>query len=142
MLRVVAAALFLIVAFAASAFACDCIAPPEPPEALKKSDAVFVGKVTSIARGNSHWRSVTFEVEKTWKGVEGKSVHVVTRLNSAACGFSFEDGKSYLVYANFVGGDGPDAKTLSTNICTRTTFVSEATKAEFEALGPAKMREP
>lgn len=111
-------------------------------KALKQSTAVFVGKVKSIARGNSHWRSITFEVEKTWKGVEGKSVHVVTALNSTSCGFAFEEGKSYLVYANLVGGDGLDANSLTTNICTRTTFVTDETKAEFEALGPAKMREP
>lgn len=127
---------------ASAAHACDCAAPPEAKEALKQSAAVFVGKVKSIARGNLRWRSVTFEVERTWKGIEGESVHVVTAISGASCGFQFEEGKSYLVYASLVGGEGLDAKSLTTNICTRTKFVTEETQAEFEALGPAKMREP
>jgi hypothetical protein len=113
-----------------AAQACSCAPPPPPKKALETAAAVFVGKVTEVDRSGGFRLNVTFEVATSYKGVKAKKVTVGTASNSAACGYGFAEGESYIVYCY-----SPDkGKTLSTNICTRTRRASEA-KADVEALG-------
>lgn len=81
-------------------YACSCVMPAEPLEALEKSTAVFVGKVVDMkepSQGNiissADPVKVTFEVDSSWKGVEGNQVTLTTALSSASCGFEFVEGK-------------------------------------------------
>jgi hypothetical protein len=66
-------------------------------------------------------------VDRIWKGAHCGTVTVQTASDSAACGYSFEVGRTYLVYAFKEGG-------LSTNICTRTRVIEEASE-DLAALG-------
>ena len=101
------------------AHACSCAPPPPPKKALESASAVFVGKVTGVEREGFRM-TVSFEVSTSYKGVKTKKATVGTASNSAACGFGFTEGESYLVYCY-----SPDeGKTLSTNICTRTRRIS------------------
>ena len=128
---------FLAVVFVgAPTWSCSCIAPPPPKQALKKSAAVFAAKVTDIERDARRYE-VTFKITRTWKGTKGKDVTVVTALNSAACGYNFKKGKSYLVYCYQPKKDGKPFGPLSTNICTRTKPMERA-KADLKELGEGK----
>jgi hypothetical protein len=109
----------------AAALACSCLEPPPPRQALEQSTSVFTGRVTEIrpvqGRGGLAVHRVTLEVTSSWKGVRRRKAVVVTADNSAACGYPFEKGAEYLVYAKKFPGHG-----LSTNLCTRTARLDEA----------------
>ena len=108
---------------AATGIACDCNAKPPPRKALEKAATVFMGRVVMgrvVKRRLDkeaemrEMREFLFEVSGVWKGPASKRIFVLTRMDSAACGFDFELGESYLVYAY------GDATQFVTNICTRT----------------------
>jgi hypothetical protein len=121
----------------AQLYACSCIAPPPPKEALAAASAVFSGKVTAIEAAGDHEKAVTIEIKSTWKGVEKKKeVVVYTADNGATCGYGFEKGKSYLVYASLMKRG--DDKVLGTNICTRTAALDAAAKDIKELGEPMK----
>jgi len=108
--------IFVLMIFSFSAeqaLACDCAAPPPVREAKEKAAAVFVGEVISIktVRGD-YSREVTLKVTKTWKGVLSSQITIMT---GGGCGYFFEEGKSYLIYAY------GDKEKPATGICSRTT---------------------
>ncbi len=107
--------------FPAIAQACSCMAPPAPKIALEKSAAVFVGRVASVEKSQFS-NKFQFSVSKQWKGIEGKTVSIVTATNSAACGINFDEDRDYLVYAFKTEGDDQ----LRTNLCTRTARAADA----------------
>src|SRR5688572_6379528 len=82
------------------ALACTCAAPLGPVDGLKRSTAVFRGRVSEISQPfwdrigltNSGGHRVKFAVIKQWKGTASKSIEVATRLTGEACGFPFEQG--------------------------------------------------
>jgi len=128
--------LVLISTIAAPASACSCLRPPEAPVALAGSTAVFLGKVTAIERGKTGLQ-ITIEVDRAWKGIATKTVSLNTAPDDGMCGYHFEIGKSYLVYAN---GDKPkegEQPKLSTNICTRTCHIDQAGD-DLKAIGEGK----
>jgi hypothetical protein len=73
-------------------------------------------------------------VEKLWKGVLPEEISIVTGRGNGDCGYRFEVGGSYLVYAY-----GSDESSLSTNICQRTAKLSVA-QADLKVLGRGKVR--
>lgn len=105
--------------------ACSCKAPPLPKKALAQAAAVFAGKVKSVTTTGVR-KTVAFEITRTWKGTKGKTVSVMTANNSAACGYNFKVGETYLVYCYRTGGKGKPAGPLHTNICTRTATLAAA----------------
>ena len=120
---------------ASSAEACRCKAPPPPKEAAAEADAVFTGKVLKVGEPSDTGRAIQLEIESTWKGTEGKKITITTPNESAGCGFTFEPGQSYLIYA-YKSTDG-EKKTFETNLCTRTKSL-DAAKEDLDALGKAK----
>lgn len=103
--------------------ACSCIAPAGPLVELGSSDFVFSGVVKSITPINSaHGGNliVKLQVLSKWKGDLTEEVVVVTANNSAACGYPFEKGTSYLVYGY------ENQNVMQTGICTRTTRLEDA----------------
>ncbi len=119
---VVAAAFFL--ANPGCAFACSCLPPGTPQEELGKSDAVFAGKVVQVSGqvdgGAAETVEVRFEVSQVWKGAESRTVLVKTPGSSASCGFNFEQGREYVVYASQQEGN------LTSGLCSRTTLLASA----------------
>lgn len=124
--------LLLAALVASDVVACSCAPPPPPKAALEASAAVFSGKVVDVEDIGDFQRAVTIEVASTWKGVKGRKVTVQTAKHGATCGFGFEKGKSYLVYA-YETKQG-EAKVLSTNLCTRTRALGDA-KDDLTELG-------
>lgn len=125
--------------------ACSCAPPPGPAVARDRAAAVFAGRVSAIdqgqsADGASHYQ-VTIQVSTVWKGAVGRETVVFTSSNSASCGYSFEVGKDYLVYAAKTGGETPRAypdNALSTGLCSRTSPLASAGD-DLAALGTGAM---
>jgi len=108
--------------------ACTCAAPVSAAAGLKRSVAVFRGRVIAIdlplaerlgASAGGTVR-VRFQVVKRWKGASTKSAELVTRLSGEACGFPFEMNKEYLVYAV------AEPRDIQTGICTGTKAIDDA----------------
>lgn len=81
-----------------------------------------------------------FNEIQSWKGEHGKSFH--TRINTMCCmcGYSFQEGKSYLLYLY-----GPNKEGFySTSVCSRTKPAGDAEK-EIDILNriaPNKSMQP
>ncbi|MDX1414887.1 MAG: hypothetical protein R3293_11900 [Candidatus Promineifilaceae bacterium] len=117
-----------------SAYACSCMVPPPPQEAMAEATAVFSGQVTDVEISEGETVSsadpvrATFAVDQVWKGAVDDIVTVGTPLSSASCGVNFEEGKEYVVYA--YGG----ADELTTNLCSRTAEMTPELE-DLAALG-------
>lgn len=118
---------------------CTCIDAPAPAVALSSANAVFLGTVSSLRETTQLLdgedseipaREVTFRVHASWKGVDvaDRRIVVSTGHGGGDCGYNFEVGVTYLVYAH--GGEGG----LTTSICSRTAPAKTA-RADFDALG-------
>jgi hypothetical protein len=109
----------IIVMTASDVFACSCFTPEGIPiekqvkDAYTKSSSVFVGQVVEVIK-KPETNLIKFRVEKSWSNKFQKEITISTPGNSAMCGYEFQVGKKYLVYAN-----GENDK-LSTYLCTRT----------------------
>lgn len=111
------------------AFACSCAPPKLIQEAFESSAAVFSGKVASI-EGDQFGRTAIFQVDTAWKGVSKDTVQVLTAAQSSACGYGFEKGMSYIVYAH----SGDEDSSLKANKCGTTTPIENALE-HFIVLG-------
>lgn len=121
--------------FPASALACSCAAQAGSREEvvegeLSRSDAVFAGEVIETQEPSSPASSVdpetvTFAVSEVWKGEEAETLEVKTPVSEASCGYPFEPGESYLVYAStdaeLVGSNG-----LQVGLCGETRPLADA----------------
>jgi hypothetical protein len=128
-------------------FACSCAPPGTPIQELNRSGAVFAGKVVAIdapsnlpilttsfpfinfLSSSADPVSVTFDVSDVWKGPAYRQLVVTTVRDSASCGYPFQVGETYLVYATEQGAE------LTTNLCSRTNSISQA-QSDLVALGP------
>ena len=121
--------------------ACSCDWPlakltvkQQVKKARAKSQAVFVGKVLEIVRpSESYSVIVKFRVESSWKGKLLAELSLTTGRGNGDCGYPFEVGQKYLVYAY-----GSDENGLATNICQRTSGLIDAA-ADLKTLGKAKV---
>jgi len=98
------------------------------------SHAVFAGRVVKIQSmvsedGSHHGYFVTLRSERVWKGsTRSRVARVVT--GGSTCGFRFEKGRRYLVYADrWFNSD-----TLTTGLCRRTCDLRNASE-DLAALG-------
>jgi hypothetical protein len=132
---IVSAALLVVPAASDNgAFACSCAGPRPASEVYQESDAVFVGKAVDI-KSKDHFNIVQFDVDMAWKGVPEGTVLVKTAESSATCGYDFEQGQNYLVYAH------NSSNYLSTGTCGRTQPFEGAFQ-DLAYLGPGYIPAP
>jgi hypothetical protein len=120
-----------------AAFACRC--PPRKPSAdISRYVAVFSGRVTKVTIKQPPHEigryTVTFEVERVWKGETKKEVTLITRTSS--CDFRFREGESYLVFASILY----DGSGLTTHKCSRTGLVADR-EEDIGLLGEGRIPE-
>lgn len=136
MKKILLLATSLLVLSANSANACTC-APTTPKQSFESSSAVFSGGVIDVVgqeTGSNEPVSsnepvkVIFEVSKVWKGKVEQQLVVTTPASEASCGYSFQEGEEYLVYAYAQEAE------LQTNLCSGTKPLSEA-QADLAVLG-------
>ena len=150
----------------AAAFACTCIGPSNAKtvrdvaawygEGAHAGAIIFEGSVEkqelssgppgapatamSMTFRGEH-RVVTIRMLRVYRGEVASNVTVLTGIGGGDCGFDFETGKQYLVYASRI-----DAKTLSTNICSGTSSLERAGPAlrllRGEAPAPDDLLDP
>lgn len=126
--------LFMILGVLASVYevhACSC-APSGPPcQSFWQADAVFTASVISKSvstvgndidlKRKGQQVAVKFLVEDVFRGgLGGNDVEVITGFGGADCGYNFEKGKKYLVYAS------EQQNKLHASICSRTRLLTEA----------------
>jgi len=132
------------------AHACRCLPQGTVEQEIKVSSKVFLGRVTSIEGGTPEignsvvdmildwlskfygertpstdryipYKRVTFSVLETFKGAPTKEVQLATGIGGGDCGYSFDLGQEYVVYAY-----GEPSK-LTANICSLTGPASDPT---------------
>jgi hypothetical protein len=118
-------AIFLFLS-AEKSFACSCMFTPDPlkkqiQNAFFESDAVFSGKVVEVkdSPDDKYRFIVKLKAAKFWKGTAAQEITITTEKDGAMCGFNFETGKNYLVYAYGKKDE------LLTNNCSRTSIFSQ-----------------
>lgn len=118
--------ILLIGSFPSITNACSCAELPSVEEEFERSQAVFSGKVVDVREKRSLkgelTKSVLFEVTNTWRGVKQSQIIITTGQGGGSCGFHFNEGQEYLVYAYESTMYG--AKSLVTTICDRTNELS------------------
>jgi hypothetical protein len=115
-------------------YACSCAEPLPPKEAAAQAQAVFTGIVTNHEASSDEdptsfdrrRRRYRFTVTSVLKGEVGTTVDVYTGLGGGDCGYYFELGHEYLVYAFGT------PKALSTNICSRTKLMEPPSRVQEE----------
>jgi hypothetical protein len=125
---------------ARAALACTCELPQpgktlsqQVAEAREKSKAVFSGVALEVIENPQvFYVEVKFRVQRSWKLVNTDEITIRTGRGRGDCGYRFEIGESYLVYAY-----GSDESHLETNICQRTTRQADAGE-ELRLLGKGK----
>lgn len=156
---------FLLFTMSSGVFACSCIGSGPPCQQVWNMSAVFAGTVVAIeepdllhrlppGEGVPSNRSVArrqnppqptespkkvirFAIKEAWNGVPAgeKEIDVQTGLGGSDCGYGFERGEDYLVYAY----RSPQGR-LATGICSRTRRLSAAEEdlAYLRSLDKAK----
>jgi len=130
-----------------SAIACSCVPPPPEiksgrelaewranqvstifegtVEDLELKSPLLEASVGSLISANLDETTpvlqVNFSVSRWYRGGQHSPVRVETGLGGGDCGFPFQKGKQYLVYAY-----KDDADRLSTGICTATASVEDS----------------
>ena len=134
MLAAIALLSAIIVGLPLGASACSCAPPPAADVARDQADAVFAGRVIGlrlVPQAGSDPAALSFSIEdlevtmlvhSLWKGDVSEEQRLFTTFTCCVCGFRFEIGEEYLVYATLVEG------VLRTSMCTRTALLSAASE--------------
>jgi hypothetical protein len=107
--------------------ACSCMGGIPLCQSLWTTGAVFSGQVVGIEEvpektGSVFMRrNVTLRVLDVFRGTVGSTVEVITGLGGGDCGYAFQKGEQYLVYAS-----ANAAGALSTGICSPTKTLATA----------------
>lgn len=116
-----------IILAADRAHACSCMGGIPLCETVWKTDVVFSGEVLDISpvpnphgEGFQPHRRVRFRVLQGWRGETEPTVELTTGAGGGDCGYNFEKGVAYLVFAHSRGG------ALTTGICSRTRRLADA----------------
>lgn len=149
------AAFLFEASLAAAAHGCLCGEAPSVRRSEKWATAIFSAEVVSVTdpcpddakRCGCGPSLVELEVLEAWKGVEpGQRRIEVFSANGEACGFPFEVGRRYLVYAapdpppNWMSSFGSPVAgldVLSVSVCSRTRELDSANR-DRRKLGPPR----
>ncbi|MEK6279557.1 MAG: hypothetical protein AABN95_04315 [Acidobacteriota bacterium] len=120
----------LLFCFTGEVEACSCaFGGGAPCQEYWQTDAVFSGSIigsSSIKVKDDAYertqRLVRIAIKQAFRGIEGSQTEVLTGLGGGDCGYEFELGKTYLIYAHRGKKDGK----LYTSICTRTRPITES----------------
>ncbi|HEX8681188.1 MAG TPA: hypothetical protein VF707_02670 [Ardenticatenaceae bacterium] len=141
-LLVVVMLLATVIAQPQAAFACSCMMPSPPEEALEQAAVVFAGQLVEAEAApaggmvsTADLIPYTFEVSQVWKGEVHSTITIGSAMSSASCGYEFAVGEEYIVYG--FEGEG----VLQTGLCTRTAPLASA-EEDLTALGEGEIPSP
>ncbi len=115
---------------AENAVACSCQLSMDSPQkqvtdSYNYSSEIFSGEVIDITAVDEGTLAVKIKVNKKWKGKFAKEITLKTAKDSSMCGYTFEVGKKYLVYASGAKNN------ISVNNCSRTTIFGDKQEIKF-----------
>jgi hypothetical protein len=122
--------LVVFLMFAARVWGCSCVVSPSgnpPCQSAWQFETVFTGTVESIdvpvQRADFAQKKVRMTVGEGFRGLaaDQREVVIETGMGGGDCGYGFERGRKYIVYASKKPGGG-----LSTGICSPTRPVEDA----------------
>ena len=122
----------------ASACSCETVGSGEPDYRgqLQFADAVFQGTVREVRELESlPLKLVVFDADAAWKGVKASRVLIFTGWGGGDCGFDFEVGKRYFVWAKRNEWQAPGE--LATGTCSPTAPL-ESASMQLTQLGKPK----
>lgn len=124
-----------------SVYACSCAEPLTVEEELNRSEAVFSGRVLEVKEVKNlngyMTKSALFEVSEIWKGGSESQIIIHTGGGGGDCGYHFEEGKEYLVYASLSTMYGEKEQLVSI-MCDRTNILAQA-EEDLTILGEGKL---
>lgn len=116
--------------------ACDC-AETSVDAAVEAANAVFIGRVLGVNEAadeeNDTRTPARLLVQERLKGGLPSAVTVATAISSTACGYHFEVGERYLVYAMRRPARGQPTR-LWTSTCMRTSPLTDVSGEELAYL--------
>ncbi|MBP1994394.1 hypothetical protein [Paenibacillus eucommiae] len=131
---------FMAIFSPAPAYACSCAMPQTVEAQFNHSEAVFAGRVIEVKEdrslGGRISKSALFELSQIWKGGSESQLIIQTGSGGGDCGYNFEEGKDYLVYAH-PSTMYSDKEALVTIICDRTNVIDQA-QEDLAILGKGK----
>jgi len=108
-------------------YGCSCVRPNTTEIEMSKADAVLIGEVLGKSQDETYQiYEVALKVKKSYKGHFDEEIIIRTGMDSASCGFAFEENKTYLIYA--YQHERESGGYFSTGICSRTKLLAEATE--------------
>jgi hypothetical protein len=107
-------ALAAIWAVPARAYACSC-AQVSDEDHVSAADVIFTGRIDDD-QSNQQTRTISFVVERIYKGVAGPRQVVLTSASGASCGLEIGGAGTFLVFANPAEEPGQ----LQANLCGGT----------------------
>ncbi|WP_454191222.1 hypothetical protein [Paenibacillus sp. Marseille-Q7038] len=129
----------MTISIPSNAYACSCVEPISVQDELSRSETVFSGRVIEVKedRANGYLsNAVLFETSEIWKGGSESQIIIRTGGGGGDCGYQFNKGEDYLVYANPSSMYG-DKEQLVTIICDRTSVLAQA-EEDLAILGEGK----
>lgn len=113
--------------------------------AFTQSDLIISGKVIDINKGEVENKKpfaspviYKFEIFKKFKGnFEREVVEIISEESGSMCGYKFELGKYYIVYArniNYYSTITNNEYDFVTSICTRNQILKNVKKKEVRKL--------
>ncbi len=141
-------AIFSVAVFLGSvqtASACSCVVQgpnvslrSQVRTAKSEATSIFAGKVVSIRYSDEKSGDTPVKVyakiavERSWKGSTAETIEVETANICCICGYTFEVGKSYIIYSNSTGTATPGVSS-----CSRTAPITTKSPDE-KYLGKAR----
>jgi len=122
--RGLAPALVLLALATPPAAACTCTEPPPLQQEFDAAWLVFSGRVLEIQEDPFGTLAVSLDPIDRWKGPLSPGQLVVTPLNGGVCGFTFEVGQEYLVFAFYYPYGVTMTPTPFTHLCSRTSLLA------------------
>lgn len=121
-MAIVGAGVWLVPDAARAGCQCPTPASGNVVKDLGRFKHAFAGRVTNVEQAGASTK-VTFDLQRAWKGQRGKTLTLTTAASADACGYAFENGKDYLVFAN------GDKGALTTDGCAPNSALGEAAAA-------------
>ena len=141
-----AAALLLVLAsiwaVPARAYACSCAAASDE-RYVSSADVIFTGRIDDD-RSDQQTRTITFVVERIYKGDAGPRQVISTSASGASCGLEIGGPGTFLVFANAVDEPGQ----LKANLCGGTrpggalAILGEGRAPQPESASPSDSASP
>jgi len=99
----------------APAYACSCAYPPDDPELVRLAEVIFTGTVAADrVDERAQTRTLTFTVDRVYKGRATRTQVVTTHSSGASCGLETSGPGPFLVFAD------QEQSGLTANLCGGT----------------------